>query len=163
MNKAKPLSWVKHPLALSVAASSALLLLPSANAQAAEACVDGTWQDAPNNIWSPDQQAYPVRAESEHFQIRFLDAEASISQAQAEAALNAFESMYDWFLSDEVSFPEPFCDSSTKYKIQVFANRNWGLTGSGTGDVPAMWVSDGAIQVASEGHIGGLVDRKSVV
>jgi len=157
MNKTKPLSWVKHPLALSVAASSALLLLPSATVQAAEACVAGTWQDAPNGIWSPDQQTYPVRAESEHFQIRFLDSEASISQAQAEAALDAFESMYDWFLTEEVSFSEPFCDSSTKYKIQVFANRNWGLTGSGVANVPAMWVSDGAIQVASEGHIGGLV------
>jgi hypothetical protein len=155
MTKPSSSGWNrKHLLGTSILAATGLFSLPT---QAEAACVSGNWTTPPNNIWSPEQQAYPVQAESEHFQFRYTDDVASISQAEADNALAAFESMYDWFLSADVEFAEPFCDSAEKYKIQVFVNRDWGLTGSGVANVPAMWVSEGAIRVASQGIIGGLV------
>jgi hypothetical protein len=64
-----------------------------------------------------------------------------VSAQQAQTALNNFELAWDQ-LVDGIGFPEPFCDSATKYKVNVHVDPSFGFTGSGTGDRnPAMWVN----------------------
>lgn len=126
-------------------------------AAAAQNCVAGDFVSPPNNLWGSESRTFAVRAESEHFQLRWPDAgNGRYSQAEIDQALLKMEAIWDWFTSDAVGWPEPFCDSAEKHKVQVFAKDGFGLSGSGAGTrSPAMWVGLGTIGAVANGNVGG--------
>ena len=68
------------------------------------------------------------------------------------------ENILNWFAGSSVNWPEPFCDTAVKYKIQIFTNEGYGLSGAGGGDrSPGMWVGPGALIDAGRGLVGGMV------
>jgi Family of unknown function (DUF6055)/Bacterial Ig domain len=125
----------------------------------AQTCVSGTWQSPPNSDFDPINGAFPVQAESARFQIRWpADKPNLITRAQLDASLPELERMMNWFTGPSVKWPEPFCDTAVKYKVQIFVNEGYGLSGSGTGArTPTMWVNPYAVIDAGRGLVGGMV------
>jgi hypothetical protein len=111
------------------------------------ACVKGDWltpRDSDHGIDSING-ALKMQAESEHFQLRWPENSAVLTQAQAQQGLETLEKIWKWFMED-AGWVEPYCDSATKYKVQIFTNHGYGLYGSGYGErLPAMWVYPDAI------------------
>jgi hypothetical protein len=153
--------------------SVAALAFFSQTAMAAN-CVPGTWQSPPDmGIFDAHNGSFPVRAESEHFQIRWpANKPNHMTQAQTQAALQKLESLWAWFISPPINWIEPYCDSAQKIKAQVFTDDNYPFAGSGAGQrTQAMWVHKDALingigvlahefthtmQYASEGMRGGV-------
>lgn len=150
----KKITWQR--LAAIVCALSAAVTSLSAHAQS---CVTGTWQSPPNSLWDIPQQSFPVQAESARFQIRWpADKPTLLTPDQAKAALALMENFLNWFTGPSVKWPQPFCDTAVKYKIQIFTNEDYGLTGGGRGDrSPAMWVAPGDLIAAGLGQVTGIV------
>ncbi len=130
-------------------AVATLSVMPSA--QAAQNCVAGTWQSPPNSYWDSQHASMPVQAESAHFQIRWPANKPTLfSQQEAATALKFFETLFTWFTGPTVNWPEPFCDSATKDKVQIFTDEGYPLTGSGRGDrSQAMWVDQWRVKDGS--------------
>ncbi|MET0344395.1 MAG: Svx/AvrXca family virulence/avirulence protein [Polyangiales bacterium] len=85
-----------------------------------------------------------VRAQSEHFALRWNG--SVVSDALAKEALASFEAIWTE-LVDRIGFPAPYCDSATKYKVNVHIDPSHGLTGGGTGARdPGMWIGPGALR-----------------
>lgn len=104
----------------------------------AVACTAGTF-----GITNPPNMP-PVRAQSEHFALRWSG--SVVSDALAREALASFEAIWTE-LVDRIGFPAPYCDSATKYKVNVHVDPRHGLTGGGTGTRdPAMWVGPAALR-----------------
>jgi len=152
MQKTSVSRWLS---AIAIALSAAGTSL-SAHAQS---CETGTWQSPPNSHWDTVNGSFPVQAESARFQIRWpADKPTLLTPDQAKAALVQMENVLNWFTGPSVKWPEPFCDAAIKYKIQIFTNQGYGLTGSGGGDrSPGMWVGPGALIDAGRGQVGGMV------
>jgi Family of unknown function (DUF6055)/Bacterial Ig domain len=137
MTDFRPSKWLAKLL---LCASASLAF--ATHAVAAQNCVAGTWQSPPNSLWDSTNGSFPVQAESAHFQMRWpADKPNLFSKEEAAAALKFFEGLFTWFTSAPINWPEPFCDSATKHKVQIFTNEGYPLTGSGAGErSQAMWV-----------------------
>lgn len=136
-----------------------MLVMGAAGALSAQAqsCVPGTWVAPPNTLWDSVNGSFAVQAESARFQIR-SSGPGLLTQQQAQTALTGMEALLDWFTGPTVKWPEPFCDSAVKYKVQIFTSENYGLSGAGAGDrAPAIWVGPGALIAIGAGQVSGMV------
>ncbi|MPT48648.1 MAG: avirulence protein [Sphingobium sp.] len=141
----------------SIAIATCLLHAPVSTAAEAQAaspavasdkidqhCVAGAWRvPAPD----PDDTAnapMPVRMESQHFALRWLD--APVDRKDAQAALDHLEYVWDYF-NDIIGFPTPYCDTPTKYKANIFIGKDYGLSAGMDGkDHMGIWVGPGALK-----------------
>ena len=89
---------------------------------------------------------------SEHFVLRWNSGDGvNISQTTITNALNTLESVWDFYI-DTLHFPEPYWDTSTKYKVSVNVSNQGYASGAGTGERdPEMWVHYDALA-----HVGTL-------
>lgn len=102
-------------------------------------CVPGSWSDGGPN---PEQASFTRRAESEHFVVYSDD--AAVTAAVAQNAADTLEhDVWQTYFGDPVYFPEPYCDSATKYKGVVHIHGDWGLTGGAWGNQMGMWIGVG--------------------
>jgi hypothetical protein len=150
----KTTRWQWLP-AIAIALSAAVTSL-SAHAQS---CVPGTWKSPPNSDWGQVNGSFSIQAQSARFQIRRPANKPNLlTPDQANAALTKMEEILNWFTGPLVKWPEPFCDTAVKYKIQIFTDEGYGLNGSGGGDrSPGMWVGPGALIDAGLGQVSGMV------
>ena len=114
----------------------------------AASCVAGNWQGPPDmSIFDAHNRSFPVKAESQHFQLRWPDNKPNhMTPAQAQEALNKLESLWSWFTSPPINWTEPYCDSAQKIKAQIFTDDGYPFTGSGAGQrTQAMWVHKDAL------------------
>ena len=104
-----------------------------APAAQAGGCVAGAWTTDPA-VWSMPGE----RAATEHFSLRWDDDEVS-----AEAAAAAGAVLEDFWAYDvgPLEFPEPFCDSAVKYRVNVGVDPSYALTGGVTAEgAMGMWI-----------------------
>jgi hypothetical protein len=74
----------------------------------------------------------PVRYQSERFALRWD--QNGLTEAKAKAVMDRLESTYK-FYAETIKFPEPFCSSATKYKVDVFVDESLSSPfGGSTGD-----------------------------
>lgn len=140
-------SKMKSAILTALACAAAATYSPTAFA-ANLRCVAGTWQSPPDqSIFDAHNRSFPVRAESQHFQLRWhVNNPNYLTAAQAQNALTKLESMWSFYTSPSVNWIEPFCDSSQKIKAQIFTDDGYGLNGSGGGQrTQAMWVNKDAL------------------
>ena len=109
---------------------------------ATHSCLQGNWQATP--VGSDGQ---PLRYESEHFAFYWNDG-TNMDIAGAQNAANTLEMIWDKYFESAINFPEPYCDSATKYKSTIHFDNDFPLWGGawhyqGT-PVPGMWVGPGA-------------------
>lgn len=94
-----------------------------------QVCVDGTWRPPSGG----SDKGYPLRMETDHFAVYWPDG-TSITQAQARTAVDVLESAWTGYMSSPLLFPEPYCDSQSKWKVAVsFENGSGALHGGGWG------------------------------
>jgi hypothetical protein len=138
-------SKMKSTILIALACAAAATCSPTAFAAN---CVAGTWQSPPDqSIFDAHNRAFPVRAESQHFQLRWpANKPNHLTAAQAQEALRKLESLWSWYTSPPVNWVEPFCDSAQKIKAQIFTDDGYGFSGSGAGQrTLAMWVHKDAL------------------
>ncbi|MEY4505792.1 MAG: hypothetical protein RL297_370 [Pseudomonadota bacterium] len=100
-----------------------------------QTCVPGTW--SANTAHTMEGKT--LQYQTEHF--AFSWAGQDLTQADAEIFGNNLEAIWSLY-RDKVGWPEPYCDTADKKKVNVFMDPNWGLTGGGRGDRdPAFWVN----------------------
>jgi hypothetical protein len=105
-------------------------------------CTGGTWRTPPAG-----SDGQPLRYESEHFAFYWNDG-TNVSVANAQNAANTLEMIWDKYFESEINFPEPYCNSATKYKATVHFDNEFPLWGgawnyNGT-SIPGMWVGPSA-------------------
>ena len=105
---------------------------------AAQSCKQGTWQD-PGSTTND-----PVQCESAHFAVHAPA--GTISASQCSQATDTLETIvWPTLFGSPIFFPEPYCDSATKYKASIVVHSDYGLTGGSWGDgYMGMWVGPGA-------------------
>ncbi len=115
---------------------------PSAT-PAADGCAAGAWLVAAPDPADPPNAGMPVQYETAHFAFRFNAGVASLDQTRAAGAY--LEYVWDYFIGT-IGFPQPFCGSATKNKVNVFIGRDYGLTAGadGVGNM-AIWIGPGAL------------------
>lgn len=87
--------------------------------QSAKACTPGNWQVRDVET---DATEWPVRFSSEHFALRARDAHAAELTADiARASLRGLEAAWTTY-RDTVGWPEPYCGSAAKYKVNVLVD-----------------------------------------
>ena len=66
--------------------------------------------------------------------------------AQCTAAIDELENViWPTYFGAPIYFPEPYCQSATKFKASVHIRTEYGLTGGGWGNgYMGMWVGPGA-------------------
>ena len=86
-------------------------------------------------------ESFQYLHESEHFVLRWNDTDGvNISQNTVNRALNTLEAVWTLYI-DELNFPEPYADTSQKFKVSVNVSNQGYATGAGTGERdPEMWV-----------------------
>lgn len=84
-----------------------------------------------------------VQYETTHFAFRWTGSTVTVAQAQAAGVL--LEQIWDVYMNT-VGFTEPYCDTATKYKVNIDINSSYGLSGgtTGTRDM-GMWIGPGAL------------------
>ncbi len=104
----------------------------------ATACVQGTWQD-PGSTTND-----PVQCQSTHFVVHAPS--GVVNATQCQAAIDALENdIWPSFMGAPIFFPEPYCQSATKYKVSIVIHADYGLTGGTWGDdYMGMWIGPGA-------------------
>ncbi len=101
-------------------------------------CTAGTWQAA------GAENGAPLRLESAHFAIYWKDG-TTITQAQAQSAINTLETIWNQYFGAPMYFPEPYCSQSAKYKASVHFDNSYPLWGGAWGNnYMGMWVGPGA-------------------
>lgn len=113
---------------LLAATSAAMAFAWGANAHAT--CTSGTWSVVAPDPNDTANANLPVQAETTHFALRFASGVASVSDATTAA--NYLETVWSKFI-DEIGFSEPYCSTSTKYKINVYVRSDTGLQGGADG------------------------------
>lgn len=115
--------------------------------QARTQCVAGVWQ-AP---LGGGETGAPLRVESAHFAAYWKDG-TSITLEDAQAALNLLETVWDFYFSSAVQFPEPYCQSANKFKAAVHFDNDFPLWGGGwsrgANQYMGMWVGPAAAKDA---------------
>jgi Family of unknown function (DUF6055) len=101
-------------------------------------CVAGTWRDPGSTTGDP------LQCESAHFAVHAPN--GTITAQQCSAATSTLETVvWPSYFDAPVLFPEPYCDSSTKWKASITIHADWGLTGGSWGDgYMGMWIGPGA-------------------
>jgi len=107
------------------------------NAAAAVACTPGTWQVGNTS------GAAPVRFETTHFAFRW---NGSTTTTQAASTAGTYlESVWTHFINN-TAFPEPYCGTATKFKMNIHLDPTFGLSGGVDGQgFMGMWVGPGAL------------------
>jgi hypothetical protein len=101
-------------------------------------CTAGTWTD-PGSTTND-----PVVCQSAHFAVHAPT--GTITTAQCTQATDELENVI-WpnLFGSPIFFPEPYCNSATKYKASIVIHSDYGLTGGGWGSgYMGMWVGPGA-------------------
>ncbi len=118
-----------------------------------QSCTAGSWT-AP----SEGSDGHPLRAESEHFAIYWyetsdappspLQGVASVpSSTTVQNALQTLEDLWDAYFGAPILFPEPYCQSGTKWKAAVHIDDDYPLWGGGWGgDKMGLWVGPEALE-----------------
>ncbi len=105
-------------------------------------CKTGAWQATPAG-----SDGQKLRYESEHFAFYWKDG-TDINVAGAQTAANTLEMIWDKYFNSAINFPEPYCDSTTKYKATIHFDNEFPLWGGAWAyngvSVPGMWVGPGA-------------------
>jgi hypothetical protein len=101
-------------------------------------CKAGTWSD-PGSTTND-----PLQCESAHFAVH--SPAGTITPQQCEAATSALETLvWPVYFGAPFLFPEPYCDSDTKYKTSIVIHSDYGLTGGGWGNgYMGMWIGPSA-------------------
>lgn len=104
----------------------------------APACVAGAWRDPGSSTGDPAQ------CESAHFVVHSPN--GTISAAQCQAAIDHLEDVvWPGYFGSPVFFPEPYCDSTTKWKASIHIRDEYPLWGGVWGNnYMGMWVGPGA-------------------
>jgi len=102
------------------------------------ACVPGTWQDPGSTTGDPAQ------CQTAHFVVHSPN--GTITASQCQAALDHLENtVWPGYFGKPVFFPEPYCNSATKWKASVHIHSDYDLTGGSWGNnYMGMWVGPGA-------------------
>jgi len=84
-----------------------------------------------------------ARYQTAHFALRWNGAAVTDAHAQAAGAL--LETAWDTYMN-KVAFTEPYCDTATKYKVNVHIDPSFALHGGTTGvrDM-GMWIGTGSL------------------
>lgn len=103
-----------------------------------QACVDGTWQD-PGSTTND-----PLQCESAHFAVHAPG--GVITAEQCTQATQTLETVvWPTLFGSPIYFPEPYCQSTEKFKASIVIHSDYGLTGGGWGSgYMGMWVGPGA-------------------
>lgn len=104
----------------------------------ATTCVAGTWKD-PGSTTND-----PLVCESAHFAVH--SPAGTITAQQCSDATNTLETVvWPTIFGSPIFFPEPYCNTATKYKASIVIHSDYGLTGGGWGSgYMGMWVGPGA-------------------
>jgi len=106
-------------------------------------CLNGEWR-APQD---GGETGAPLRLESEHFAFYWPDG-TNITMADAQNAANTLEMIWDNYFGATIGFPEPYCDSATKWKAAVHFDNDFPLWGGSWGrngiSYAGMWIGPGA-------------------
>lgn len=104
----------------------------------ATTCKTGTWTD-PGSTTNDKLQC-----SSDHFAVHAPD--GTITADQCTAATDTLEHViWPTLFGSPIFFPEPYCNSTTKYKASIVIHSDYGLTGGGWGsNYMGMWVGPGA-------------------
>jgi hypothetical protein len=94
--------------------------------QPAVACVAGTW-----SVVEADPE-FLLRDETTHFAFRWKDG-TTVKPTDLEAAKVKLEEIWQVFVVQN-GFPEPFCDTAEKHKVNVSLDPSFGFSGGGGGD-----------------------------
>lgn len=151
-------------LGSSVAPSPAISAPTQPSIAAAATCVVGNWQVGQTSGMPA------VRYQTTHFAFRWNG-----SLVTDSAAINAgtyLESVWQDFMLNR-AFPEPYCQTATKYKVNIHIDASFGLSGGVDGSgFMGMWIGPGALSdrfgLAHElthglqGSTGGLRDSPYV-
>ena len=106
---------------------------------ASAACTAGTWVARSNEAGMP-----PVRYETAHFAFRWNG--DGVASADVRAAGEHLEMVWDTFIN-RLQFPEPSCNSTTKYKASLHLDPGFGLSGGVTGSGGmGMWMAPGGLR-----------------
>ncbi len=102
-------------------------------------CVTGGWSTDPTVTSMPAE-----RYTTEHFSFRWTSSE--VSQAHVESAAASLESYWSTYLNPSgIDFPAPFCETTTKRRVNVHLDPTFGLTGGVTSEgAMGMWINSGA-------------------
>jgi hypothetical protein len=115
-------------------------------------CTSGAWQAPPQG-----SDGHPFRDESEHFAIYWYDSDPDgsgpllgvntpPSASTIDNAFTTLESIWDVYFGDPIYFPEPYCDSSTKWKAAVHIDDYYPLWGGGWGgDKMGLWIREASL------------------
>jgi hypothetical protein len=104
----------------------------------ATTCVAGTWTAAGSNN-DGDTLVY----ESDHFAVYSNGAIGATEGQQATTELE--QVIWPTYFGSPIFFPEPYCNSTTKYKASIVVHSDYGLTGGGWGNgYMGMWIGPGA-------------------
>lgn len=127
-------------LGVAVAPSASFSATPTSVSPAiaaAATCVVGTWQVAQSSGMPA------VRYQSTHFAFRWNGSVVSDS-----AAINAgtyLESVWQDFILNR-AFPEPYCQTAAKFKVNIHIDPSFGLSGGVDGaGFMGMWIGPGAL------------------
>lgn len=118
-----------------------------------EQCTPGEWTAPPQG-----SNGHPLRTESEHFAVYWFTPDQELpgaleglasppSAAQLERALATLEMLWDRYFGPPILFPEPYCDSSTKWKVTVHLDDFYPLWGGGWADTyMGLWIGPGSLE-----------------
>jgi Family of unknown function (DUF6055) len=103
----------------------------------AAACVAGNWQVSPANGMPA------VRFETTHFAFRWNGSVATTSAAST--AGNYLETVWQHFMLN-TGFPEPYCQTASKFKVNIHLDPTFGLSGGVDGaGFMGMWIAPPAL------------------
>ena len=89
----------------------------------------------------------PLRLESAHFAIYWKDG-TNITMTAAQNAANTLENIWSKYFGAPMFFPEPYCNSSQKWKAAVHFDNEFPLWGGGWSrngiNYMGMWIGPGA-------------------
>src|ERR1044072_1778703 len=124
-------------VAAAPAASLAATTVVQPSIAAAAACVVGNWQVGQSSGMPA------VRYQTTHFAFRWNGWVVADS-----AAINAgtyLESVWQDFVLNR-AFPEPYCQTATKYKVNIHIDASFGLSGGVDGSgFMGMWIGPGGL------------------
>lgn len=84
-----------------------------------------------------------VQYESAHFAFRWSGTTTTVAAAQNAATM--LEKVWTTYM-DKAGFTEPYCDTATKYKVNIHIQSDFGLSGGVTGERDmGMWIGPGVL------------------
>jgi len=130
------------------------LCLISARAHAQSTnCVAGTW-GTPNLAGVGPVGLWPINASSTHFDLHYDPALGATDPNLMQNSLTLLENVWSQFMGAPINWPEPFCNSTTKDKVQVFLSEQYWAEGGGfnTNDMGMWWNPQAILDSYSAGY-----------